>query len=105
MKVLLLERNLLWSERLKRALLAGGHEVVPKDQPEAAELAILHLGEVEEEALRRLTSAGIKVIGHAGHKEEELLERGRSAGCWRVVSNGTIASRVAELVEEAGREG
>jgi len=104
-KILLLERNLLWSERLKRALLAQGHEVLATDCAERPDLAILHLGEVEPDVLHDLVQKGIKVVGHAGHKEEELLRQGRRAGCWRVVSNGFIAAKIATLVEEAGREG
>jgi hypothetical protein len=83
-RVLVFERNLLWSSKLLNGLRGLGHEgVMAKQMPvhaDGAEFAIINLSEPDPStAVSRLHEMGVKVIGHAGHKEKELLELGRAA--------------------------
>ena len=107
MKVLLLEDNLLWSVRTRKGLESLGHEVavmarMKHDLPQA-DLAIVNLGARSFEpfeTVRQLKAKGAKVIGHVGHKEKDLWKLGEEAGCDRVVSNGTLANRLAAVMDE-----
>ena len=104
MKVLLLEDNLLWSVRTRKGLETLGCKVVVSSKGEVQEcdLAIVNLGAQAFDALKAveaLKKGGVRTIGHAGHKEKELLEKGKKAGCDEVVSNSTLAHKLASLVE------
>ncbi|MCH7945805.1 MAG: hypothetical protein IIC73_07310 [Armatimonadetes bacterium] len=108
MKILILEDNLMWSVRLKKAAQAAGHECsvrssLDKDLPQS-DVAVVGLASRTidpREAVPGLKSTGAYVIGHAGHKEPDLLELGRALGCDRVVTNGEIARKFVEMVAEA----
>lgn len=108
MKVLIVEDNLMWSERLRRGAAALGHQatVSPDGTSEAVpDLALVNLGLRQGNAaaiIRSLKARGVRVVGHAGHKEKDLLAAGEAAGCDRVVSNGTLAARLPEVLSQAG---
>lgn len=97
----------MWSERLRRGAAALGHEasVSPDGASETVpDLALVNLGLRQGDAtaiIRSLKGQGVQVIGHAGHKEKDLLAAGEAAGCDRVVSNGTLAARLSEVLSQA----
>jgi CheY-like chemotaxis protein len=107
LKVLLLEDNLMWSVRTRKGLESLGHEVlvaqsVDEELPHV-DIAIVNLGARAfdpYDAVRRLKLANNRVIGHVGHKEKDLWQRGEEAGCDRVVSNGSLANRLAAVLQE-----
>ncbi len=105
MNVLILETNLLWSERLKRGVRALGHEpCVSAALPGAMaqyDLAVVNLAELDPEAVRALRAEGVRVVGHAGHKEKDLLELGRAAGCDALATNSEITHKLAEVLARA----
>lgn len=106
MTVLVVEDNLLWSERLKKSLLSLGHEalvVAPSaaDRP-GCDVAIVNLSQSSAgEEVRRLKSMGAWVIGHAGHKERDLISAGKEYGCDRVASNSELTYKLEKLLAEA----
>ncbi|KAA0228713.1 hypothetical protein FCG40_07025 [Fimbriimonadia bacterium ATM] len=109
MKVLILERNLLWTSRFTQTLRSLGHESdvlqSPPQDLNAYRVAIVHLADAAldvNEIVSELKSQGIVVIGHAGHKEVEALEAGRAAGCDRVATNGEITAKLPQIIEELG---
>lgn len=107
MTVLVVEDNLIWSERLKKSILALGHEAIiasPKavDRP-LCDVAIVNLSHASSaEEVARLKAAGAWVIGHAGHKERDLLSAGRDSGCDRVASNSELTYKLESLLAEVG---
>lgn len=98
----------MWSVRLKKAAQAAGHECsvcssLDEDLPQS-DVAVVGLGSRTidpREAVPGLKATSAYVIGHAGHKEPDLLELGKALGCDRVVTNGEIARKFAEMVAEA----
>ncbi|MBS1714302.1 MAG: hypothetical protein JST30_08180 [Armatimonadetes bacterium] len=105
MTVLLLEDNLLWSERLRKSLEALGHtvQVVPRplDVAPSCDVAIVNLGSrafPPEEWIGRLRTSGVKVVAHAGHKEVPLLDVGRDCGADLVVTNSELTHRPADVL-------
>lgn len=101
MKVLLLENNLFWSQRLRMGVRHLGGEAL-LNQPEAeVDVAIVNLAEVDPSTIKMLKGRGCFVIGHAGHKEKDLIERGRAAGCDRVVTNGALTHKLEQILKEA----
>ncbi|MCH8274963.1 MAG: hypothetical protein IH851_09250 [Armatimonadetes bacterium] len=112
MKVLIVERNLIWTARLSKAVAASGHEGVVVsgigEELPATDLAIVNLSDPALrpfECVEKLRSAGVPVLGHAGHKEKELWEKGRDAGCDRIVSNGEITFKLPEILKEFAHAG
>ncbi len=98
------ERNLLWSVRLRKAAEQAGYavQVVDHASPVEAELAIVSLYDPDlssEDLIAQLKAQGTLVIGHVGHKEKTEWEAGLGRGCDRVVSNSTLANRLAETLE------
>lgn len=109
MKILILERNLLWTSRFNQTLRSLGHEcevlASPPQDLNSYDIAIVHLADAGldvSEVVPSLKSHGIVVIGHAGHKEAEALEAGRAAGCDRVATNGEITTKLPQIIEELG---
>ncbi len=99
------ERNLLWSVRLRKAAEQAGYAVQVVDHafPIDAEVAIVSLYDPDlssEDLIAALRANGTLVIGHVGHKEKTEWEAGLGRGCDRVVSNSTLANRLAETLEE-----
>lgn len=107
MKVLIVEDNLMWSERLRRGAAALGHQAIVSAEGRCdatPDLALVNLGLRKADAgaiVRSLKARGVRVIGHAGHKEKDLLATGEAAGCDRIVSNGTLAARLADVLNLA----
>ncbi len=105
MVIWIIERNLLWSARLRNMAATLGHEVavhaVPPEQGRP-DVALVNLAQDAnaENVCQELTRRGTKVIGHAGHKEEDKLELGRRAGCARVATNSELANKLARLLDE-----
>ncbi len=101
MRVLLLESNLFWSQRLRMGVHHLGAEPL-LNQPDAeADVAIVNLAEVDPSTISALKGRGCFVIGHAGHKEKELIERGKAAGCDRIVTNGALTHKLEQILQEA----
>lgn len=112
MKVLILDNNLIWNQRLSKSVAALGnepvvHAVLPEDI-EGIGVAILNLSSTAEEILRRwvaqLRQAGVYTIGHAGHKEKHQLEIGNEVGCDAVLSNSSVTFKLEAALEEAKRQ-
>lgn len=105
MRILIIERNLLWSTRLANAAKALGHApLVVEYLPETiqADVAIVNLSDPQVPA-SELQAAGVKVIAHAGHKETEKLQIGQEAGCDLVVTNSELTHKLgAVLARVAG---
>lgn len=103
MTVLLYERNLLWSVRLKNAFVALGHEARVADAPEAADLAVVNLSEERARTLvEGLKPLGVPILAHAGHKEKELMALGKELGVERLATNGQLASDLAGVLNRMG---
>lgn len=101
MKVLLLEDNLIWSQRLRMGVKRLGLEAIVNQPQAEADVAIVNLGEVDPSTIRALKARGCIVIGHAGHKEKELIERGRAARCDLIVTNGALTHKLDQILKEA----
>ena len=106
MKVLLLEDNLMWSVRTRKGLETLGCKVIvvskPTDELPPADLAIVNLGAKSLDPFKciaALKKRGTRTIGHIGHKEKDIWEQGEKAGCDVVVSNGSLAHKLASLIE------
>jgi hypothetical protein len=106
--VLVFERNLLWSSRLKSGLVALGHRAdVLVDIPTgdfSADLAIVNLSQptpLPKELIGNLKRKGIKTVAHAGHKERDLMALGRDAGADVLATNGELAAKLAEVIHRA----
>ncbi len=100
MRVLVFERNLMWSSKLVQSLKALGHEalLVTAVSP-GASVAIVNLSDPGVgERVSELHAAGAKVIGHAGHKEKELLELGRLAGVDVLATNSELTFKLPEIL-------
>jgi hypothetical protein len=107
-KVLVLEKNLLWSSRVRRTLEALGHAVtVTAVAPLHFDFDIALVGLADDSLgeIGRLREAGIFVIGHAGHKEKELIARGLAAGCSRVLSNSELTFKLPQALEALAHAG
>lgn len=101
MRVLLLESNLFWSQRLRVGIQSLGGEPM-LNQPDAeADVAIVNLAEADAATIRALKTKGCFVIGHVGHKEQAIIEAGRAAGCDRIVSNGALTHNLDKILKEA----
>jgi hypothetical protein len=109
-KLLILEDNLMWAPRLANGAKQAGWEPLildhlPSELP-AADAAIVNLASAKipaAEAIARLREAGVYSIAHAGHKEKPLLDVGRDSGADRVVSNGALSSRLAEILDASAQ--
>ncbi len=102
MRILILERNLIWSSRLANTAKALGHEalvVAELPDPIEADVAIINLAEPDPRVFAPLAAAGVKIIAHAGHKEKDKLELGKSAGCDLVVTNSELTFKLGEILE------
>lgn len=105
MIVAICEDNLLWSVRLANGVRALGHDVKVVDstptQIPGCDVAIVNLGARRfspAELIPQLRELGAHVIGHAGHKEKELLEAGETDGCDSIVTNGMLAHKLADIL-------
>ena len=107
MRVLILEDNLLWSERFRKSVTGLGHEAtvlsgVPEGWPEA-DVAIVNLTHPKLgclPVLESLKSHGLRILGHAGHVEKELLAQGELV-CDVVATNGKITFQLESLLNAA----
>lgn len=107
MKILIFEKNLLWSSRIKQNLKDTGIEYEILTKPPSviprADVAIVNLGTEEysiEELIKKLKDSCIYVIGHAGHKETPLLEKGDHAGCNKVISNSMLTYKLMDILAQ-----
>ncbi|MHB8635717.1 MAG: hypothetical protein ACYC96_04505 [Fimbriimonadaceae bacterium] len=101
MRILVVEKNLMWSARLANSIRHLGHEAVVVETLPAElgfDVAIVNLADGDS-AVGALQASGIKVIAHAGHKEKERLEVGRVAGCDLVVTNSELTYKLQDLLE------
>lgn len=101
MRVLLLESNLFWSQRLRMGVRQLGVEPLLNQLDAEADVAIVNLAEVDGSTISALKSRGCFVIGHAGHKEKDLIEAGKAAGCDRIVTNGALTHKLEQILKEA----
>jgi len=100
-RVLIIERNLIWSARLTNSLKALGHEAIVVDKLPSefdANIAIINLADPNS-PVALLQAAGVKIIAHAGHKEKDRLELGKAAGCDLVVTNSELTYKLPEILE------
>lgn len=110
MKVLIIEGSLMWSPRLKKSVLASGHEPTllvktPDPLPSGYDAAIVNLGELGESAstvTENFQAMGTVVIAHAGHKEKDLHALGKAAGCDILATNGELTWKLEKILEKAG---
>ncbi|MER3496219.1 MAG: hypothetical protein C4320_05110 [Armatimonadota bacterium] len=104
MTVLLFERNLLWSVRLRNAFAALGHEARTGNEAAPADLAVVNLSEGDRvaEVIAGLKELGVPILAHAGHKEKELMRLGKELGVERLATNGQLASDLPDLLQRMG---
>lgn len=108
MRVLILERNLLWSSRLMKTLEALGHEAAVAESAEKAEeadadVAIVNLSDPNWDPrtlVPALKARSQWVIGHAGHKEKDLHRLGKEVGCDAMATNSQLTFKLAELLDQ-----
>ncbi len=105
MKVLIFERDLIWTTRLRNNLVGLGHEAISVraigEETSEADVAIVNLGSNAfplEQLVPELHTKGIKVIAHAGHKEKDLHELGRSLGCDRLATNSELTHKLEQIL-------
>lgn len=99
MKVQVLNNNLLWATRLRRALNVLGHEAVLGTEPAVCAVAIVPLNRSDlADVVQAYRKLGSRVIGHAGHKEKPLLQSGKDAGCDLVVTNSELANKLEQIL-------
>ena len=107
MTVLILDENLIWSERLRLGVKALGHDPTVASAPggePVADIAIVNLGSrvfPPTEWIPKLKAASVTIIAHAGHKEKPLLQLGEDTGADIVVSNGTLTHKLDEVLASA----
>jgi hypothetical protein len=105
MRVLLLERNLMWSSKLTQSLRGLSHEVVSEASVESGDVAIVNLSDPGAiGAIDDLRNKGLRVIGHAGHKETALHEAGAQAGDDLMVTNSELTFKLEEILQRAGKK-
>ncbi|HLK13673.1 MAG TPA: hypothetical protein VKT78_02620 [Fimbriimonadaceae bacterium] len=100
MRILILERNLIWSSRLSNSARLLDHEAtVATALPETLDydVAIINLA-YPDPPVEKLQAAGVKVVAHAGHKETEKLKLGKVAGCDLVVTNSELTHKMADVL-------
>jgi putative N-acetylmannosamine-6-phosphate epimerase len=103
MKLLILERDLMWSVKMKSQAEKLGWEAIVTMDPQPADAAIVSLIEPSYSAVEKIESLqklGVKVIAHAGHVEEEKLQMGRDAGADLVVVNGALSRNLGMMLEK-----
>lgn len=95
----------MWSARLAQAVKGSGGEptVVARPQEEYGDfdVAIVNLSGKRFDLstdVPKFKAKGIWVLAHAGHKEKDLLAFGNEIGCDCVVTNGTLAHKLPELL-------
>jgi hypothetical protein len=101
-RILIIERNLIWSARLANSVKALGHEAIVVDSLPAeidVDVAIINLAEPDPRIVTPLQAAGVKIIAHAVHKEKDRLELGKAAGCDLVVTNSELTYKLPEILE------
>ena len=108
MKILIIEDNILWSERLKKTLLAFKHEPILLSSAKAdlgsfpkAKVAIVNLSmdpSLLSSVIPRLKEQGTYILAHAGHKEKEKLSFGQELGCHQIVTNGTLTYKIDQIL-------
>jgi hypothetical protein len=101
LKILILEKSLLWLPRVTKSVKALGHEPAT----EGYEVVILNLGETGDQSAaltKQYQQVGCVVIAHAGHKETELRELGQAAGCDILATNSELTWKLEKLLEKAG---
>jgi hypothetical protein len=104
MRVLIVERNLIWGPRLANGARAAGHEATltgSLPDPLEFDVAILNLADAQPGWVECLHAAGVKVIAHAGHKEGEKLLSGKEMGCDIVATNSEITNKLSALLDRA----
>ncbi|MCW5937805.1 MAG: hypothetical protein KIT11_10930 [Fimbriimonadaceae bacterium] len=95
MRVLIVDDNLLWSDRLRRCVASLGYDasVDPTGEEEGgADVVIVNLGSPELDVAKIVQRhPGATVIGRCGHKEAALREAAMAAGCHRLATNGELS--------------
>lgn len=112
MKILVFERNLIWSARLNQSLFALGHESkvinmqnwslwFPDAIQQDFDVAIVNLGEADSvDLIPTLKRHGIPIIAHAGHKEKDLLSLGQQLGVDRLATNSELTFKLPAILAE-----
>jgi hypothetical protein len=106
MRVLVVERNLIWGPRLANSARGAGHETELVSGPPFEgefDVAILNLADAQLEWVDTLHAAGVKVIAHAGHKEGEKLLSGKEMGCDIIATNGEITAKLPAILDRAAK--
>ncbi len=104
MRVLVVERNLIWGPRLANSARAAGHEALLASTPPESldfDVAILNLADSTQPAWSVSPCGKVKVIAHAGHKEGEKLLSGKEMGCDIVATNSEITNKLSALLDRA----
>ena len=105
MTICLLEYDLLWATRLKKAFEHLGHQVTVSSDGELksqVDIAIVNLSATRYDPvvqIAKLKALNVKVIAHAGHKEKPHLQTGADSGADYVATNGELARNPAKVIE------
>jgi hypothetical protein len=96
-RVALLCPDLLFGSKLRGALGAAGHEVVPAG--DEADLLVVDLTADVDERLAAAAALPIPALAFYAHVEQEVRRRAEAAGIGRVVPRSRMAREAAALVE------
>ena len=103
-RVALLCPDLLFGSRLRSALEAAGHEVLPADAK--ADLLVVDLTADAESRIATAADSPAPVLGFYAHVEQTVRQAAEAAGFARVVPRSRMAREAAGLVEaELGQRG
>ena len=96
-RVALLCPDLLFGSRLRSALEAGGHEVLPPDAE--ADVLVVDLTADAEQRVAAARDATVPVLGFYSHVEQDVRQAAEAAGFTRVVPRSRMAREAAALVD------
>jgi hypothetical protein len=96
-RVALLCPDLLFGSRLRSALEAGGHEVLPADAD--ADVLVVDLTADPEERVAAGAGSAMPVLGFYSHVEQDVRRAAEAAGFARVVPRSRMAREAPALVD------
>jgi DNA-binding NarL/FixJ family response regulator len=114
-RVIILADDLIWADRLARAVTAVAAEPITTGtlvrfeaglpDADAAIVDLTARGYDGIEAVRRAAAAGIRVLAVGQHDDQELRRRARAAGAERVLAYRSLFEHGTEAIESflAGR--
>lgn len=112
MRIDVLDNNLMFANRLRRALEHLGYQARMFDHADALlssgvlpEVALVNVGNPRFSGLEivfKLKEARVPcIIGFAGHREKEIHQKAKEAGCTLTGTNREVTHRLLPLIQRA----